>query len=218
MAGCCTQGTGHHRDGARPAGGATDRRGFSDALRAAGSSGGHYTGEAPTATRQGAPKGEGAGIGVGVRVRAASVDASVKAYFETSAIVKLVLFEQGWDEAGEVWGGSDQVLTSPLAYAETRAAIAAARRARRISADVVVEAKRALDARFLELDLVEVSQSVVLRAGDLAEKHGLGGFDAVHLSSAAKLGRKGTLLVTWDRQLARAGREEGLEIAGASVG
>jgi predicted nucleic acid-binding protein len=141
----------------------------------------------------------------------------VKAYFETSAIVKLVLFEPGWDDAGELWSGSDQVVTSPLAYAETRAAIAAASRARRISAEGVVEAKRALHARFLELDLVEVSQRVVRRAGDLAEKHGLRGFDAVHLSSAAELGLRATLLVTWDRQLARAAREEGLEIAGASV-
>ena len=27
----------------------------------------------------------------------------MKAYFETSAIVKLVLFEPGWDDAGELW-------------------------------------------------------------------------------------------------------------------
>jgi predicted nucleic acid-binding protein len=49
-------------------------------------------------------------------------------YFDSSALVKLVLDEVGSDIAAVLWNSSDVALTSRLAYPEVCAALAAARR------------------------------------------------------------------------------------------
>lgn len=139
-------------------------------------------------------------------------------YFETSAIVKLVVMEEGTDEAAALWDASDVAITSRLAYAEARAALAAARRTRRLSAKDLEESKRALETRFQELDLVEITHGVARSAGDLAEKHGLRGYDAVHLASALALETEDLVFATWDRELAQAGRAEGFDLAGIIIG
>jgi predicted nucleic acid-binding protein len=138
----------------------------------------------------------------------------VNSYFETSAIVKLVIAEEGSQEAGALWDASDVAVTSKLAYAEARAALAAARRSRRLSSDGLSDATSALEARFAELDLIEVTDEVVRSAGDLAEEHALRGFDALHLASALALGAE-VILVTWDRVLAKAARALRFDLAGA---
>jgi hypothetical protein len=141
----------------------------------------------------------------------------VNAYFETSAIVKHVMAEEGTEEAEALWDASDVALTSRLSYSEARAALAAARRAGRLSARSLEESKRALEDRFSELDPVELTVHIARSAGDLAEKHGLRGFDAVHLASALAIDGSGVTLVTWDRALARAGRAEGMALGGITV-
>lgn len=141
----------------------------------------------------------------------------MNSYFETSAIVKLVIAEEGSEEAGAVWDASDVAITSRLAYAEARAALAAARRSRRLSIDGLSDAKSALEDRFGELDILDVSEAIVRTAGDLAEEHALRGFDALHLASALALGAE-VILVTWDRDLAKAGRALGFDLAGALNG
>jgi predicted nucleic acid-binding protein len=135
-------------------------------------------------------------------------------YFETSAVVKLVVVEAETDRAGAIWDACDLALTSRLTYPETRAALAAARRARRLSTSELEGAKRALEERFEELDVVEVVPDIARSAGVLAEQHGLRGYDAVHLASALAIKGGGLVLVTWDRDLARAGRSVGFDLAG----
>lgn len=135
-------------------------------------------------------------------------------YFETSAILKLVVAEHGTDAAEELWDASDLVVTSRLSYPESRAALAAARRARRLTAGQLREAKRALDSHFREIDVIEVTQLVAAKAGDLAEHHGLRGYDAVHLASALAFDTESVVLATWDRDLARAARAVGFALAG----
>jgi predicted nucleic acid-binding protein len=138
----------------------------------------------------------------------------VISYFETSAIVKLLVVEEGTDKAAAIWDASDLSLTSRLAYTEARAALAAARRARRISTVSLEGAKRALEGRFEELDVVEVAPQIARSAGDLAETHALRGYDAIHLASAVAVRSDELVFVTWDRDLARAGRAVGLDLAG----
>ena len=138
-------------------------------------------------------------------------------YFETSAIMKLVVSEEGSDAAGAVWDGSDFLITSRLSYAEARAALAAARRAKRLSEKELQDAKTSLERRFQEIDLIEVTSEVARSAGDLAERHALRGYDAVHLASALALDAESVVLVTWDRDLAQAGLIEGFDLAGIRV-
>jgi predicted nucleic acid-binding protein len=139
----------------------------------------------------------------------------LNAYFESSALVKLVIHEEGTETAELLWDSSDGAVTSRLSYAEVRAALAAAFRAGRLTVLALADAKKALTLLVAEMQIVEVTQSVVRDAGDLAEEHGLRGYDALHLSSVSSLGQ--TLLVTWDLALARAGRRMGLLVAGPPV-
>lgn len=137
-------------------------------------------------------------------------------YFETSAIVKLLIHEEGSEEADALWDASEAANTSRLTYAEARAAVAAARRGGRLSSDGLNQAKGALEQRFAGLDVIEVTDEIARSAGDLAEEHALRGFDALHLASALALGGGEMVLVTWDRDLARAGRAMGFDLAGAT--
>lgn len=135
-------------------------------------------------------------------------------YFETSALVKLVVTEVGSEDAGALWDAADGVVTSRLSYAETRAALAAARRSRRLYPRGLSDAKDALEVRFRELDVVEVSSGIVLSAGDLAERHALRGYDAVHLASVLAIDSPDLVLATWDREIADASRSAGVDFAG----
>ncbi|HSJ51328.1 MAG TPA: type II toxin-antitoxin system VapC family toxin [Actinomycetota bacterium] len=138
----------------------------------------------------------------------------MNAYFDTSAIVKLVVAEEASEVADAAWDTSDLVATTRLTYAEARAALAAARRSGRLTPAALDESKNELERRFEGLDLIEVTGGVVRSAGDLADRHGLRGYDAVHLASALAAGASDFVLVTWDRELTRAGRTEGMAISG----
>jgi predicted nucleic acid-binding protein len=135
-------------------------------------------------------------------------------YFETSAFVKLVVVEEGSNQAGRLWDASDMVVTSLLTYVEARAALAGARRQGRLSSSGLGAAKEAFQDRFEETDVVQLSLRVARSAGDLAEEHHLRGYDAVHLASALTLGTDGILLATWDRDLAAAANSIGLDVGG----
>ena len=83
-------------------------------------------------------------------------------YFDTSALLKLLVEEEGSELALLSWGEADLVLTSRLAYPEARAALAAATRAGRISSSAREVAKRALESLWRQMRVIEVSQGHVL--------------------------------------------------------
>ena len=139
-------------------------------------------------------------------------------YFETSAIIKLVVEEEGSTDASDIWNAADLLVTSRLSYPEARAALAAAHRGGRISRRQLDGAKAALDERFAEMELIEVTEDLARSAGDLAEERGLRGYDAVHLASALTLGLEDTVVITWDRELAAAAQRAGLDQAGMPLG
>jgi predicted nucleic acid-binding protein len=136
-------------------------------------------------------------------------------YFETSGFVKLVVREDGSRAATLLWDQADAVITSRLTHAELWAALAAARRARRLSATSHARAKRAADERLDQCGIVDVAERIVRSAGDLAESRSLRAYDAVHLASALTLVPVDVVLATWDADLARAAHAEGLAVAGA---
>jgi predicted nucleic acid-binding protein len=79
-----------------------------------------------------------------------------------------------------------------------------ARRLDRIDARALRNAVRAIDALYAELRVVGLDEELAQLAGELAEDHGLRGYDAVHLASAISLGHDELVAVTWDRDLAAA--------------
>jgi predicted nucleic acid-binding protein len=99
------------------------------------------------------------------------------------------------------------------AYPEARAALAAARRAARISGSELVQSRRALDLVWDEIDEVELTAELARWAGDLAEEFALRGYDAVHLASLRALAGPDTVFVAADRRLLGAVRSLGVPVA-----
>jgi uncharacterized protein len=105
-------------------------------------------------------------------------------YLDTSSIVKLYLAEahspdvRGWSEKAEI------VATCRVAYPEMVSALTRRYRSRDLSKpdyELLLKTFHAEWSHFAVVDFDEIT------AGRLAEKHGLRGFDAVHLATAKQL-------------------------------
>jgi len=116
--------------------------------------------------------------------------------------------------AAKLWGSAYPAVSSILAYPEGRAALAAARRLDRLGKKSHQEALTAFEEIFGELVAIGIDDGLAARAGEHAEDLGLRGYDAVHLATALELGDEEVVLVTWDRDLARAGERVGIGVAG----
>ena len=132
------------------------------------------------------------------------------AYFDSSALVKLVVEEPGSADAALLWDGADAVITSRVAHPEVRAALAAAQRDGRLDDEGHRVAKAEWGAFHQALRFVELTPQLEADAGDLAERHALSGFDAVHLVSALTLTELPLIVASWDARLLRATRSAGL--------
>lgn len=82
---------------------------------------------------------------------------------------------------------AERVATSRVAYPEARAALARRRREGGLSARGLRRAVAALDRDLPSYIVVEIGEALAHRAGDVAERHGLRGFDSIHLASALDL-------------------------------
>jgi uncharacterized protein len=136
----------------------------------------------------------------------------VIAYFDTSAVVPLLVVEAGSDRAAALWDGADRVVSARLVYPEGRAALAQAHRLGRLTARHLRAAVTVFDSKYEEFDLVEVDDLLVRHAGQLAETHGLRGYGAVHLAAAHRVRDPDLVVVAGDGALLTAATAEGMAI------
>ncbi|MEN8114337.1 MAG: type II toxin-antitoxin system VapC family toxin [Actinomycetota bacterium] len=134
-------------------------------------------------------------------------------YLDSSALVKVLLNEDGSDIARGLWLGSAITMSAGIAYPEVRAALAMASRRGRLSGSESAAAKLRWESMWKALSIIDTSQPIVELAGDLAEEHRLRGFDAVHLASLLSASVAHTIVATWDRDLAGAAAAIGYSIA-----
>jgi uncharacterized protein len=138
-------------------------------------------------------------------------------YFDSSALVKLLVEEAGTDLAAELWDGCDAALSSRLAYPEVRAALAAAGRNRDLDPAGQDAAENAWEEYWSATRPVELTPAVEQNAGQLAARHALRGADAVHLASALAASQPGLILAAWDRRLRDGAKAAGLAVAPATL-
>lgn len=134
-------------------------------------------------------------------------------YFDTSAIVPLVIAEPGTDRCREHWMAAERLLSIRLVHVEARAALVQARRSGRISLAAHRPAVRALEALVAQVDLIEIDDQLVLAAAALAEGHALRACDAVHLAGAMQVSSDDLVVVAGDRALLAAAHAAGLATA-----
>ena len=118
--------------------------------------------------------------------------------------MKLLIPEPGTADVAEAWLGADRRISSPLLYPEARAAIGRARRLERLTPRQVGMARQRVDELWAAVDRVELTETLAHRAGELAERHHLRAYDAVHLASLEKAGDAETVLVSADDDLLEA--------------
>lgn len=135
------------------------------------------------------------------------------AYFDTSAVVPLLVDEPGTRAAGALWDRADRLVSVRLTRVEARAALAQATRLNRISDKQHQTAKRELEDLLAQLDVVDIDDVLARRAGDLAEIHSLRGYDAVHLAGAERIADPDLVMVTGDRALCRAAEKMDMALA-----
>jgi len=135
-------------------------------------------------------------------------------YLDTSSLVKLYVEEtysadvEGWVGLAEVTG------TSLVAYVEARAAFARRFRENAFSSKDYTRLCSQFESDWKNFLSIHVTREIVRIAGNLAEKHGLRGFDAIHLASAVTLREKLDSPVTfscYDIRLQTASQREKLD-------
>jgi predicted nucleic acid-binding protein len=137
----------------------------------------------------------------------------VIAYLDTSALVKLYVAEHDSAEVRASVVRVDRVAISRAAYPEARSALARRQREGCITPSGLRTAVSALDQDMPAFLVVELSESVARLGGELAERHALGGIDAIHLASAVELGHlvgSPPVFLSLDARQSRAAVAEGL--------
>jgi predicted nucleic acid-binding protein len=136
-------------------------------------------------------------------------------YLDTSSLVKLYVEEEGSDLVHLWVEAADVVATSRVALPEMLAAVARRWREGDLSDDGFNTVRGAITGQWQDLAVVNLNE---VSAGNLAVRHGLRGFDAVHLAAALDVlsaaGSRGIPMAfsSFDGQLNRAAHGEGLEV------
>ncbi len=132
------------------------------------------------------------------------------AYFDTSALVPLLIDEPASSICERLWDDADDVVTVRIAYVEAVAAIAQARRLRRLTRSQQREAVALLDEKWEQLQVVDVDDPLVRQAGALADVHSLRGYDATHCPGAESINGADVVAASGDHQLLGAWRALGM--------
>ena len=135
-------------------------------------------------------------------------------YLDTSSLVKLYVEEEDSPKIADLVRSSKATATSLIAYTEARAAFARRFRENAFTPGEYKHLISVFDKDWENYLIVRVTEELVRLAGDLAEKHGLRGFDAIHLSSALTLRQEISSLIIFscsDRNLQEASQRENLK-------
>lgn len=132
-------------------------------------------------------------------------------YLDTSSLLKLHVEEPASGRVRELVDGASVTVTSNVAYAETRSALARRRRDGTLTAPAFRTAKRDFEADWSTYLVIPTSAEVCREAGNLAEQYHLRGFDSIHLASFAEMlrglqGRDDAQFSSFDERLNDAAR------------
>lgn len=122
-------------------------------------------------------------------------------YFDTSALVPLLIAEPSSGFCQRLWEEADAVVTTQLSYVEAAAALAQAVRLARLTEQSYGSAMRTLNLLWDEFEVIKVDDQVVHRAAQLAYTCALRGYDAMHCASAEQLDDGDLVVAAGDREL-----------------
>lgn len=131
-------------------------------------------------------------------------------YLDTSALVPLVIDEPASSICERLWNAADDVVSVRIAHVEAAAAIAQAGRLERLTRSQQRDAVTLLNVTWDQVQVIDIDESLMHRAGALADLHGLRGYDATHCAGAESINGADVLAASGDRQLIAAWRALGM--------
>lgn len=135
------------------------------------------------------------------------------AYFDTSAVIPLIIEEPASTRCSRLWDEATRVVSTRLIYPEARAALAQARRLGRLTSAQAERAVEELDSIAQEINYLELTAELAHSAGALAQAHALRGYDSVHLAAGVIANDDELVFVTGDHNLGAAAQAAGLSLA-----
>ena len=137
-------------------------------------------------------------------------------YLDTSAFIKLYVNEPGADIIRAAVAEAVQVHAHWVAYPEMRSALARLHRMGRQSMQMFNRCKRDFERDWDLVSAVLPDERVLRRAGELAERFSLRGYDSVHLAAAESLSvrdlREFLFFASFDNHLNHAAADLGLQL------
>jgi predicted nucleic acid-binding protein len=133
-------------------------------------------------------------------------------YFDTSALVPLLVSEPASDACGELWDSADSVTGTRLTYIEAVAALAMAERMGRLTTADLRDGRSVLDDLWAAVEVIELDQDLMSDAARLAVAYGLRGYDATHCAAAVAASDADFVAASGDARLLTAWRSEGLAV------
>ena len=141
-------------------------------------------------------------------------------YLDTSALVKLYVCEEGTDLVRQQVSETSIIATSKVAYPETRVTLARGLREETLTLAAYKEAVMNFIADWTSYFVLELTDAVIYKAGELAERYKLSGFDPIHMASVLTLAavlaqessKENINIGCWDKELAEALKASGFKV------
>jgi predicted nucleic acid-binding protein len=136
-------------------------------------------------------------------------------YLDTSALIKRYIIETGSADVIKWLRTADDLATVLITRAEMSAAINRMCRMKLLSQKDYASVLEEFHTDWIDYHRLPINEALVARADELACKHELRGYDAIHLAAALTwqdLLDLPVIIVTYDQELAEAGHASGMEV------
>jgi hypothetical protein len=131
-------------------------------------------------------------------------------FFDSSALAKRYVEETGSDRVHDILSSATSLTVSVLCVSEIISALCRRRREQRLSQKQYISAKQALFADIEDINVVNLTDQVIVRAVEILERWPLRSSDSIHVASAAEWSAQ--LFVSADERQCRAARAYGLQV------
>lgn len=125
-------------------------------------------------------------------------------YFDSSAIVPLLVDEPSSPRCERTWNEARELTTSTLSYVEVRTALAQAHRLQRLSDRAYQQAIYGFEQLWEEITPIAPVERLLRHAAALGSQQALRGYDAVHCATALAAASDHFAAITGDAALLRA--------------
>jgi len=136
-------------------------------------------------------------------------------YLDTSAYVRVYVREAGHDLMWNAAQNASEIATHLITYVEMRATLARMQRMGRLIAEEAASIKATLEQDWDKTLKIFPAEAMIRRAGELAERFGLRGYDSVHLAAAESLQSQSVdnlRFASFDQRLNQSAAELGLPL------